>query len=166
VTQLLIEDSTCAWSILDVGVSGASIATTKDNIDTIIGAVQIPKQIAFINLGVNNTGSETESEIKTNYQYIIDAVHTKWPDCIIYLTKPWSRGWDAGATTLAGWIDDLVAANSGVCFVADNEAIWLKGADNGATMTIDGTHYSTTGETEKASQMMTVFGYKGQGCCI
>jgi hypothetical protein len=159
VAQLLIEDSTCAWTISDEGVSGYSIYQIASIIDGVISPYRYYQHYALINLGVNGMPTQEETATKTYYQYIIDALHTKWPAIKIYLTKPWMRGYDTESTTLAGWIDDLIAANPGVCFVADDESIWLKGADNGATMTVDGVHYSVAGEAEKTNQMVTVLGY-------
>lgn len=114
-----------------------------------------------MNIGVNDwyTGMPNETTWKTNYQTIIDALHTKWASVKIYITKPWNRNHDADAITMAGWIDDLITANPLVLYEADDESDWLKGADNGAAMTLDGTHYSTAGNTEKKNQAMTVLGY-------
>jgi len=109
------------------------------------------------NWGANDfTVLPTETAWKANYQMIIDAVRVKWPTALVYLSKPWSRGNDTNADTLAGWIDDLVAANPGVAFVADDERVWLKGADDGATMTTDGVHYSAAGLAEKTVQAKAV----------
>jgi len=113
-----------------------------------------------MNLGANDMMSlPAEAAWITNYQGIIDATHIKWPLAKIYISKPWTRNHDADAITVAGRIDTLIAANSGFCFAADDESGWLKGADNGAAMTLDGVHYSTAGDTEKINQMVTVLGY-------
>jgi lysophospholipase L1-like esterase len=124
-----------------------------------LGGITITQQYALINLGVNSIQDQTETPTKTFYQYIIDAINTKWPLCKIYITKPWARGSDSYADTLAGWIDDLITANPGVAYLADDERGWYKGADNGATMTSDGIHPSAAGNAEKINQMVTVLGY-------
>ena len=115
----------------------------------------------MFNLGVNDWGGglPDENTWKTGYQYIIDACVVKWPSAKIYIVKPWNRGYTASATTMAGWIDALIAANPGVVFAGHNEAVWLEGGDNGVTMTADGTHYSAAGNTEAINQWMTVLGY-------
>lgn len=159
IASAYIEDSSCDWQITNVGVSGASIASTAADISGILGGVVLYHPIVMINLGVNGMPSQVEANAKNDMQIIIDAVKGKWPSVIIYISKPWKRGYDEESDTLADWIDDIVAANSGVCFVADNESVWLKGADDGATMTSDGVHYSAAGKVEKASQMLTVLGY-------
>lgn len=128
-------------------------------IDGILDDIAIVQHYALIDLGVNGIAALQEASTKTHYQEIIDAIHTKWPDCKIYLTKPWMRDADVYADNLAGWIDDLITDNSGYCYVADDERGWLKGSDNGVTMTIDGVHYNAVGYAEKINQMVTVFGY-------
>jgi lysophospholipase L1-like esterase len=137
------------------------VASWAASIDSVLATVYAPPEFILINLGVNDWygGMPDKTTWENNYQYIINALHTKWQSIKIYITKPWNRNNDTNATTVAGWIDELIAANSGVLYEADNESVWLKGSDNGATMTTDGTHYSTAGNTEKKNQMMTVLGY-------
>lgn len=96
---------------------------------------------------------------QNNYLSIIDAIHTTYPNAKIYISKVWRRTFNTECDTLAGWIDNIVAARSAFVFVADDERGWMKGADDGATMTTDGVHYSAAGETEKVNQMKTVLGY-------
>lgn len=153
-------DASCTWTYSNKGVSGATVESTLLAIDSTLATMARNYKYVLINLGVNNFVSlPEEATWRSNYQSIITAINGKWPTAKLYLTKPWKRDYDATAVTVAGWIDTLVAANPGVCFVADNEAVWLKGADNGATMTLDGIHYSAAGMTEKANQMITVLGY-------
>lgn len=147
------------WSYTNVGVAGASIESYADLIDGFLGGITIKQQYALINLGVNGIAKQEEAVTKTNYQYIIDAIHTKWPLCIIYLAKPWMRGATAASATLAGWINDLIAANPGVVYAGHNESVWLEGGDDGVTMTSDGVHYNSTGNTECINQWVTVLGY-------
>ena len=50
-------------------------------------------------------------------EVVIDAVHTKWSSAKIYLGKSYRAGtYTTQFETIAGWIDDLVAANPGVVF--------------------------------------------------
>jgi hypothetical protein len=112
----------------------------------------------LINLGVNELGSlPAEATWKANYQTIIDAVHAKWPYALIYLAKPWKYGKDTEAATVAGWIDGLIAANSGLCFEGIDENVWFR---NGvAIYSDDGIHYNTAGSAEADNQWVTVLGY-------
>ncbi len=92
-------------------------------------------------------------------QYVIDALKAAYIGAKIYLAKPWVRNEDVNADIQAGWIDTIVANNPGVVFAGHDERIWLKGADNGATMTTDGVHYSVAGNAEVINQWETTLGY-------
>jgi lysophospholipase L1-like esterase len=111
-----------------------------------------------VNIGVNDIaqGQNVEATWKANYLTLIDALHTLVPTAKLWLAKPWYRGHDAECSQMAGWIDDIVAARPGVAFIGHNENVWLKGADDGATMTSDGTHYSAAGMTEHAAQWKAI----------
>jgi len=152
-------DNTCVWTNTIAAVSGISIAGYAAIVGSMLGDVKINQQYVLIDLGVNNISNQIEGNVKADMATIIDAIVLKWPAIKIYITKPWMRGQDAAATTLAGWLDDVIALYPGICFSADNENTWLKGADDGATMTIDGVHYSTAGNTEKINRMKTALGY-------
>ena len=119
----------------------------------------------LINLGVNDTyngGSPAlpnEAQWKADYAALIDAVLVKMPHAKIYLAKPWCRGRDAIQATMATWIDAIVATASGAgkkVYVGPDENVWLKGADNGATYTVDGVHYSTAGYDANAAQWAAI----------
>jgi lysophospholipase L1-like esterase len=163
IAALQIHDSTCIWGYTNVGVNSTTVASWATNISTVLNGIATLNvhNYVFINLGVNDWGGGLPNETtwKANYQTIIDAVVAKWPTAKIYIAKPWDRGYTSSATTMAGWIDDLISANSGVVYAGHNESVWLKGADDGATMTSDGIHYSAAGNTECAAQWETVLGY-------
>lgn len=147
-----------SWSSANWGISGYTVATYKDIIDARLAASDIEQDYVLINLGTNDVQAmPTEATWKSNYQYIVDAMHTKWPSALIYITKPWRSGYITEPVTMAGWIDDLIAANTGLCFEGINENVWFQ---NGvATYSDDGIHYNTAGSTEAINQWVTVFGY-------
>lgn len=145
----------------NAGRSGYTVAQTKSSIDSwISGYVYDANKlnVMLIDLGLNDchTPLPDETQWKLDYQYIIDALKVKYPNAVFYLSKIWGVGRDANAATMAGWIDDLAAANPSYVLVGDDAQVWKKGADNGATMTSDGTHLSDAGQIEKASQMATI----------
>lgn len=115
----------------------------------------------LLNLGVNDilTGLPTEATWIANYQTILDAIHTKWPAVRVGLMLPWLRGYDADSDTVAARIATVQASRSTFTFIGPDERVWLKGADNGTTMTTDGIHYSTAGKAECAAQWKTALGY-------
>lgn len=110
------------------------------------------------NIGVNDFVAGTHAQWVADVEYVADAVHARWPAAIFYITKPWKSGFDSTADTYAGWVDEIVAART-FARVGDDERVWLKGADNGATNTTDGIHYSAAGETAAVTAKKTVLGY-------
>lgn len=151
------------WSVYDVdapmaAVSGYGVAGIAGIIDSYLAATSFgPPPAACCNLGVNDVGSlPPEATWIANYEYIIDAILTKWPAIKVYIVKPWRRGYAAECNTLAGWIDTIIADYAGNVLVGHDERIWLEGGDDGATMTTDGTHYSDAGQAECASQWETI----------
>lgn len=141
--------------------SGYTVAQTKSSIDSwISGYVYDANKlnVMLIDLGLNDchTPLPDETQWKLDYQYIIDALKVKYPNAVFFLSKIWGVDRDANAATMAGWVDDLVAANPTYVFSGDDQQVWKKGADNGATMTSDGTHLSDAGEEEKSEQMETL----------
>lgn len=92
------------------------------------------------------------------YWAIIDAAHVKWPTAKVYLMSPWKQGNDNASATMAGWITEIVAARPGVAFQGPNESVWLKASDNGVKETMDGIHYSETGNLLCAQQWQALLG--------
>lgn len=126
----------------------AKVPAIIANAPTGIGTTRI-----LINIGVNDFSSlPSEATWKANLGGALDQLHTAFPSALVYVTRPWKRGFDATATTVASWNDDVIATRSSWAFVGDDERAWLKGTDNGTTMTSDGVHYSEAGKTEAANQ--------------
>ena len=116
----------------------------------------------MLNWGANEmvwAGLPAEATWRGYYTTILDAIHAKWPDATCYLMRPWAQGQDADAATLSGWISTVVAARSSFAAVGPDEAVWLKGVDDGATNTTDGVHYSTAGHAAAVTAWLTVLGY-------
>lgn len=159
--QYILASSAELWEARPVyGVSGEGVAGIFDYVDANLAAAPYAATIVLLNAGSNDAAPGTiEATFKTEYQNIIDAYHTKWPTALIYCAKPWKRGYGAYCDTMSTWIDDLIAANPGVCFAGHDERVWMEGGDDGATMTYDGTHYSDAGQLECASQWQAVLGY-------
>jgi len=156
--------TTLPWHDYERGVSGASVATYLAQTDAILAtfptdATTGDYRAVTLNWGVNGTDQTADEATWTaNYLAIIDKVHAKAPNALVYLMRPWMVGYDARAAVLHGWIDTIVAARA-FTRVGPDEAVWVKGSDNGATMTLDGVHYSAAGNTEAAIQWQTVLGY-------
>jgi hypothetical protein len=151
------------WKEIIIAASGSSSATWTAGdpklIDsTLANRYGSPAAILY-NLGVNDVSAGTnEATFKANTLYIIDALHARFPNAQIYLARVWKAGEDAGCAALNGWIDYVITQRT-FCHAGHDESVWAKGADNGATMYVDGPHYSAAGKTECANQWKTVMGY-------
>lgn len=150
-----------SWQYYDVGVGGATVATLTTALTATLAAMPVANLAGdirvLINLGVNDMlALPAEATWTANYLTILDAIHEKWPTARVYLMRPWARTQDANSDTVAGWVAAIVAARSSFVSIGPDERIWLKGADDGATMTTDGTHYSAAGNTAAATQWAAV----------
>lgn len=124
----------------------------------------LPEPMAvWLNWGANEivwAGVPAEATWNGYYYTILDAIHAKWPGVQCYISRPWAKTYDAGADTLAGRIATVVAARSTFAYLGDDERVWMKGADDGATNAdADGIHYSTAGQAACAAAKLAVLGY-------
>ena len=150
------------WALNNGGVSGSTVASSEASIATVLAGMDDTGDPVNVlcNWGANDVNVlPAEAMWKANYLAIIDACVAKWPQAKVYLTRPWRRGYATQCDTLAGWINDIVAARPGVVSVGDDERVWLENGDNGAAMTSDGIHYSASGQAAKALQVKAVLGY-------
>lgn len=156
--RVLLETSTSRpWNEgVPHAAAGWTVSNAKAGIDAYLASRSKTPESVLINLGVNEI-SPTEGAWKADYQYILDAIHSKYPSTQVYLSRVWKRSFPLH-TTLNGWINDLVSANPTFCHAGDDESVWLEGGNDGATMTVDGVHYSAAGMAEKAAQMKAVMG--------
>lgn len=135
-------------SPLRQGVSGTDTATTKTNIDTTLAAraTSPAPDFVLINLGANDVPTlPLQVTWEANTAYILDAIHVKWPATPCRLTIAWRRTYDANCDTLATWLAAVVLPRATWAAIGVDERIVIKGGDDGATMTADGTHYSEAG---------------------
>lgn len=147
-----------SFTVDNKAASATGAAYYALNIDGYMATFPDNHYAVLYNIGVNDFGIASHAQWVADVEYVIDAIHAKWPESKVYLTKPWKRNFDATADTFAGWIDEIVAARSFV-YVGDDERVWLKGSDNGATMTADGIHYTAAGQAQAAVQKQAVLGY-------
>lgn len=138
---------------------GWFVENVRANVDAWLLAAPTPAAWAFLNIGVVDLGITSQADYETRLAYILDAIHTAWPKCAIRVTRPWSKVFDAQSATMATWIDNVLASRGPWAAVGDDERVWAKGADNGATMYYDNVHYSAAGNVEKENQIRTLMGY-------
>lgn len=117
----------------------------------------------LIDIGVNDVGFvppwslPNQTTWQNNYLSAIDQIHTQWPDAQIYLTKPWkqqSGGDDTVFDTMAGWIDNVIAARAAFVHEGDDERVWFE--PNVATYSDDGIHYNAAGQAAAAAARLAV----------
>jgi lysophospholipase L1-like esterase len=145
-------------------IGGSTVASMQAQIDSWIASSVpvggVPSYI-LLNLGVNDAGTTLPPEAtwEANYEYILDALHTKWPYARLYLMYPGCAGDSvSNLNTLHTWINVILAARSTFAFAGPDEQVWLANGDNYTTYTIDGTHYNAAGEALAATEWKTVLG--------
>lgn len=157
---------------LEDSLDGSTVHVMKQGIDAFLAAAAPPSPptapiYVMANLGTNEISGAggggpslpPEATWEGDYEYIIDAIHTKWPQCKFYMMKPDFRGSDpTKVASIHSWIDVIVAARPGIAFAGPNESVWLENGDNYATYTVDGTHYSPAGNSAAALQWKAALG--------
>lgn len=137
-------------------------ATTTDMqaaIDADLAVMFKAPSAILVNIGSADYvfGLPVEATFKSNYAYIIDAFHTKFPLAIVYCATPWYDAKDAEANTVHGWIGDVLATRSWAARGPDERSV-IKAGDEGVTNTSDGLHYSKAGSIAWAAAWMQVLG--------
>lgn len=144
------------------GHGGFGILDTKAGIDASIAAVTITPGHILILLGANDVAPAhwalfNEATWKAAYQYVIDACHAKWSSAKIYLGKSFRTGYEVNLITVAGWIDDLVSSNPGVCFAGIDSRTFYDGHE--AELLIDDVHPNHAGFIVMAAAWKAAMGY-------
>ena len=160
LTTLLTTVSSRTYSLhtsTGFAADGATIATIAAIVDAQLADASGSANIALINLGANDVVSlPAEATWKANLTYVIDALLVKWPNVSVYVARPWRRNYATECDTLASWIAAVVGTYPSGVAVGMDERVWLEGGDDGATMTADGIHYGTAGQTAAAVQWEAV----------
>lgn len=139
------------------GIPGATVASAKATVISAIAAATRDAHVCTINYGASDVASlPVEATWKADMQAVVDAVRAKWAGCRVFIARPWRRDYGDECDTLAGWIDDIVATYASGVYVGIDERVWLEGGDDGATMTVDGIHYSVAGQTAGAAAWFAV----------
>lgn len=129
-----------------VGHSTFTTLQLKNIIDADLAATVGTPDFVILNIGVNDAlgAMPLQAAFETNYAYILDAIHTKWASAPVLVAKPGCRGQAADCTTIAGWIDNVIASRAWASVGADEQII-LEGGDDYTTRTTDGTHQNALG---------------------
>jgi lysophospholipase L1-like esterase len=138
---------------------GRTTAAARAAVDAELATKDGTPDYILYNLGANDvTALPAQATWETNTAYILDAMHTKWPNAHIYLMRVWVRGEAADCNTLATWQDNVLATRSAWAHAGPDERIFLENGDNGVTYTTDGIHPNHAGYVLTAAQWKAVIG--------
>jgi lysophospholipase L1-like esterase len=163
ITTLIdsIRTITANWVELPrrVATSGWLVADLATGFAAAKASMPASPAVVVINVGANDTDTVGDGVAwKASYLTLVNDVHTTFPSTTIYLTKIWKRNTAAAKVIMDAKIDELLASYSWLTAGIDEGTI-LPGADDGATMTSDGLHYSIAGCTAVATAWKTMMGY-------
>lgn len=145
VTEAPTRLATAGWRVADLD----SAATAW-----LAAATDVP-HVVFVNIGVNDSNAATsQSSFETSFASILDKIHTKWADAVIFVAKVW-RGDSGAAETKCDLIDDtwmpnVMATRAWADFGLD-ERLVIRDPDGGVSKTMDLVHYNSTGDTAIAN---------------
>jgi lysophospholipase L1-like esterase len=141
-----------------IATGGWTTAVLKQGIDAgLLAAVGTPNYV-LINIGANDIGAmPVEADWKSNMNYILAALHTKYPGVPCYIMRVWRRGFASDCDTFNSWIGDIVTADA-LAYLGPDERVFLEGGDDGVTWTADGVHPTSDGYTLTARQWTSVMG--------
>lgn len=159
-----ISTDVAPWSYSNGAVAGTTVASYLANNFTAMlagmpDATDAPTMRVLINFGANDVSAvPSEAKWTTDYLTLIDTVHAKWPVALIYIMRPWRRGFLAGCNTLAQRIDLIAAARPTFVFPGADERVWFEGGDDAVSRSDDGVHYNVLGLATCAAAWKTVLG--------
>jgi lysophospholipase L1-like esterase len=110
----------------------------------------------FVNCGANDIDKVALSvTFGNNLRTIIGAILAEWPDCLVYVARPWGIGFDVLADEAAGIIATVVGEYANASLGTD-ERVFLENGDNGATYMANDKHPNTAGYEKTATEWVTV----------
>lgn len=141
------------------GIPGGTSSDLSTYVTAHLAGEDLTAKYVLINIGANDiAGTMVQATIQANFLNIIDLIHAKYPSANIYIAKPWRRTFGTNANTFAGYIDNVIGLRPFVQNGPD-ERTWLENGDDGATYTVDGTHYSDAGEIKNAQLWQSIMGF-------
>lgn len=139
--------------------SGYAVSEMHTYIDANLAGETVTPGKIIINLGANDSAT-AENDFKADYRAIIEALHAKWVNTLIYLARPVvlsdvpPSSPTAANANVRGWIDDVIAEYAYVYAGIDETD--LEGGDSYATNLTDVTHYTTAGQTAVANLWLAI----------
>ncbi len=126
-----------------------------DSLTAHMAKVNGTPSFVLVNIGLNDTTSRASYTAQLGR--VLDSLHVRWPSALMGVMKVWGRAGSlpVHSDSVDSYIDSVLPSRPWT-FNGPDERIWMKGSDNGATMTYDGTHYSAAGMIECARQWKLV----------
>jgi lysophospholipase L1-like esterase len=136
-----------------IALGGSTVAYWHENLPAALAAATGTPNEILINLSVNDDAviMPDETTWKAQLTDELDWLHAKWASARIWVAKSWKRNDEVNQATFNTWKETVVASRSTFAWIGIDESTILPGADNGATMTTDGIHYSDAGEAAIAA---------------
>jgi len=154
-----INNTSLDTSVIVLSSNVASYLTTPD------ASLAYP-HFVLIDLGEHDMvgtppgGVPSQTAFQNAYLSLVDAISAKWFSAKLLLDFPWTVALDGSMyTTFKGYIQNVISARSSTCAAGVDQGVTLKGSDNGATNTSDGTHMSAAGKVAYAAAMQTAMGF-------
>lgn len=134
-------------------VATKKVADLKAIIDANLAAATHTPEYVLVNIGINDIAATPDyPQMAIDYGYTLDAIHTRWPNCEIYVAKIWARTLDCSYfndTLIPAVLSTRAWASVGL-----DETLVLPDYDDG-----DGIHYTTEALTAVANAWKTAIGY-------
>lgn len=127
--------------------------------------------IVLYQIGVNEFGSISQAQWKTNVEFVLQSMHNRWPAAVMYLSYPWKCApdaqlnctADATADLFAGTVNEIIADLSDYVHAGDDERAWFKGHCAEYSDDVGNLYclhfYRPAGQARKVQEMLTVLGH-------
>lgn len=157
-------EATANWSTVGfVGayaLGGGTTANIASGIDAYLASLidaWINPDFVLVNVGSNDInsigGSLDESAWQASADYILSAVHTRFPSAQIGLACPIVLDNSTGTNTFCGWVTTAIASHSAYTFAGPDERAFLPGHLS------DNTHPDASGYALTAAAWQAAMGY-------
>lgn len=137
-------------------MSGQTIAQAAAAVDAWIAlqTATTPADWIILNEGTNDLfAMPAQVPQETNYAYVLDALHTRWPTATVVVIKPWTPLQTGTAAILATRIDNVLATRGGWTTVI-SESTYLPGL-----FSADDIHPNSDGYAASAAAIKAAMGY-------
>lgn len=152
-------------SPLRIAQGGWTMGDVQAAIDAALASRTDTPDYVLLNIGVNDVansdGSYTDQATwEGQANYVLDALHAKWPTAQIYFMRVWKRGalYQAGLNAIDDTYIPSVLSGRAYAHLGPDERVFLAAGDDGVELTSDGIHPNTAGNNAEAAQWQSLLG--------